>query len=458
MRGRPGVSLFPAPSPAYPAWLELWLKLEEAVLRPAPRCRRIGGLDLPAAPPRSELTRAWDAVLDLSEQGYCEGAWRLLYDGLPDSLALVGAVAKPAAPLLTIERSATLLASSYAAAGHSGLLSDGLALPFARALSLIERAIDRLAAGTSEESRTPARPAVRPSPLRMVAVGARLATRSIMRRLGGGRGQTQHWTIAWRRTRNGPALPTPEGFTTAAIDPDTAYADPFVITREGETYVFAEVLPYASRKGVIGWARLSDAGLSPFSVALERPYHVSYPFLLEYEGDLYMVPETGHSRAVELYRCVRFPDEWTLERTLMEGVQLKDVTLFEHDGRWWMFAAAPSHGGSSIDELFGWWAPSPFGPWTAHRLNPVKSDVRSARPAGRPIVRDGRLFRPGQDCEAGYGTGLVWCEIVALSPTEFRETPVARWKGADLGPYTGVHTYNGDDCFEVVDLKLTLKR
>ena len=40
--------------------------------------------------------------------------------------------------------------------------------------------------------------------------------------------------------------------------------------------------------------------------ALERDYHLSYPFIFEWESRLYMIPETTVTRQVELYLCTEF--------------------------------------------------------------------------------------------------------------------------------------------------------
>ncbi len=138
---------------------------------------------------------------------------------------------------------------------------------------------------------------------------------------------------------------------------------------------------------------------------------------------------------------------------MLEDLRIADATLLQHEGRWWLFASVAEHGGSSQDELFAWHGPAPFGPWTEHAQNPLVSDVRAGRPAGRFVRRKGRLYRPAQDSEAGYGAGLVWCEVLELTPQAYREREVARWRGGDFGPYTGVHTFSEAGGFEAIDLK-----
>jgi hypothetical protein len=46
---------------------------------------------------------------------------------------------------------------------------------------------------------------------------------------------------------------------------------------------------------------------------LEEPHHLSYPFVFEQDGQIWMIPESGAARNVSLYRAVEFPHRWTRE-------------------------------------------------------------------------------------------------------------------------------------------------
>ena len=89
--------------------------------------------------------------------------------------------------------------------------------------------------------------------------------------------------------------------------------------------------------------------------------HLSYPFVLEHEGEVWMVPETSAAGTIELYRAEAFPHRWTREAVLVEGVEASDATLVQHDGRWWMLATV-RHGGSFSDTLTAWSAERLTGP------------------------------------------------------------------------------------------------
>src|SRR5262249_39995780 len=129
-----------------------------------------------------------------------------------------------------------------------------------------------------------------------------------------------------------------------------------------------------------------------------------------------------------------------------------DPTLLRHEGRWYLFAAVAADG-ADPDELHVFWSDELRGPYRAHQLNPVVSDVCSARHAGR-ILRDGdRLLRPGQDCSRGYGSPLVLSEIRRLTPTEYAEAPAGRIEPAWDPAARGTHTIDHDGVLQVMDLK-----
>ena len=140
---------------------------------------------------------------------------------------------------------------------------------------------------------------------------------------------------------------------------------------------------------------------------------------------------------------------------MLEDIRLVDSTLFEHEGRLWLFATVPTPGGSDWDELFAWHAPALAGPWTAHARNPIKSDCRSARPGGRPLRIGPRLLRPAQRCERFYGEALVWLEIVTLTPDAFEEVEITEWRAEGPG-VTGPHTADLTTALRVVDYRVEL--
>jgi hypothetical protein len=231
------------------------------------------------------------------------------------------------------------------------------------------------------------------------------------------------------------------------------WADPFVLLEDGQHYVFFEELEYRRGKGHICVIRLDpDGSVSAAYKVLERPYHLSYPFLLRWQGELYMIPETGDQGTLEAYRCIRFPDRWEFHGYLMRDQPVYDATLLEWGGRWWLFAILT---GDPCDaDLHVFSAESPLSAsWTPHPGNPVVSDVTRSRPAGNLFVEDGRLYRPAQDSSRYYGYAVRVQEILTLTEQEYRErdaTSLVPWKPA----IAGVHHFTFAGGLTLIDAQI----
>jgi hypothetical protein len=285
------------------------------------------------------------------------------------------------------------------------------------------------------------------TPISIAKVGARIARRAVTKAL-----YLDQWSLAFRFSHDSAVPPDLARFTRIVPPKDRDWADPFAVERNGRYYVFFEELPYAAGKAHIAMLELDRSGRwsAPVRV-LERDYHLSYPFLVEHDGSLYMVPETGRNRTIEIYRCVDFPLEWRLERVLLDGLRCVDATLYRAADRWWMFANGAA-GESRVfdDELHLFYAERLLGEWRAHARNPVKSDARCARPAGSLFVRNGALYRPAQICVPRYGAGLSINRVLRLTPHEYAERQTERFlPGGDV---LGVHTVNRAGELTVVDL------
>lgn len=267
----------------------------------------------------------------------------------------------------------------------------------------------------------------------------------------------EQWFLAlrWRDgAADAAAIPAGlEGFTRILPPRDRYWADPFAIEKNGRYYVFFEELPFAAGKAHIAMIEVRRDGSHSEPVrVLERGYHLSYPFLVEHEGGLYMIPETAQNRTLEAYRCIEFPLRWRLEKVLLEGVRLVDATFHRAADRWWMFANAAA-GASRMfdDELHLFHAERLLGDWRPHRRNPVKSDARCARPAGRLYRANGALYRPAQICVPLYGAGLSINRVLRLTPHEYAERQVARVLPAGAQGILGVHTVSRAGDLTVVD-------
>jgi hypothetical protein len=233
---------------------------------------------------------------------------------------------------------------------------------------------------------------------------------------------------------------------------DRLWADPFPFYAGGAHYIFFEELPFAAGKAHISMVCVDREGRSSAPVrVLERDYHLSYPFLVVHRGVLYMIPESGQNRTVDLYRCVEFPDRWRLEKTLLQGMACFDATVHRERDRWWMFVNVAEDGAHPDDELHLFHADDLLGDWRPHPRNPIKSDVRCARPAGR-LYREGEaLIRPAQIGVPLYGSGISLNRVLRLSLQDYAEEEVGRIVPQAGDRVLGLHTLNRAGELSVID-------
>ncbi len=241
----------------------------------------------------------------------------------------------------------------------------------------------------------------------------------------------------------------------------TYVADPFMIRSGDDWHMFFEILPTEIEKGVIGLASSEDGKKWNYrQVVLDEPFHLSYPYVFEFEGQHYMVPESHQDRSVRLYKATDFPTRWEHVGNLLEGEEFVDCSPFHFQGRWWLFAGCGSLP-YRADMLRLFHAERLEGPWLEHPQSPVVSgNPMIARPGGRVVAWGDRLFRFTQDCHPRYGLRVRAFEIHELTTLTYRESPAAEepilkearqgWNSSGMH-HVDPHRMADGRCFACVD-------
>jgi hypothetical protein len=238
---------------------------------------------------------------------------------------------------------------------------------------------------------------------------------------------------------------------------DRFWSDPHIIHKGGKYYIFIEELLYKTYKGKICLIVMDEQGnYSQPKTIIERPYHLSYPFVFEWRGEYYLIPESWANKTIEVYKCTRFPDQWQFYKNLMENIQAVDATLFSYQGKWWLFANVMEIDGVlPNDELCLFYADNPLSSqWAAHPANPIVSDTTRARPAGRLFMRNGRILRPAQDCSKTYGYGIRINQIVRLNEQEYEEKEVEAIEPDWEKDIKAVHIFNRENRLTMIDARI----
>ncbi|MFZ4464285.1 MAG: glucosamine inositolphosphorylceramide transferase family protein [Bacteroidales bacterium] len=233
-------------------------------------------------------------------------------------------------------------------------------------------------------------------------------------------------------------------------DRNSYTADPFIIDFEGDTLVFFESYSYSIDRGHISMAKASEHFEKYYDV-LKSDLHFSFPSVFVYEKQLFMIPECFESNGIQLYQFDYQKYKMIFKQTLLDGIAAVDPILFKYGEYWWLFFTEKNQPST---HLYLWFSENMTGPFQPHFNNPVKSDIFSSRPAGMLFEKEGKLFRPAQDCSEAYGIGIVVSEVTELSTASFQEKEINRlspdknWK-----LHKGVHTFNQSLRYIALDAK-----
>ena len=288
-------------------------------------------------------------------------------------------------------------------------------------------------------------------------------------------GWKEIYTIALRPVPTAPGCdPLPalgEGdYIRLPEQPGTWYADPLLFHHEGKRWLFCEAFDMAAGKGDIAVIDLTDPRHpgKPRTVLTES-FHLSFPTVFEWNGDIWMIPETGTNHSLNLYRCKQFPDQWELAHSFSTGDQeladtiLLDIRpgglsllcsqvkaengLYTRYRRYDLRVDQQAEGGFALeeDETFG----------LEHRTYDL-----GTRNAG-PLFRwAGQTVRPAQvSTKVDYGVYLQF-----WSCRQEKETPLCAAMpanvtiaGLDPASVIGIHTYCRDEDIEVIDARYLAK-
>ncbi|MGY3440169.1 MULTISPECIES: glucosamine inositolphosphorylceramide transferase family protein [unclassified Bradyrhizobium] len=438
-----------------PAGLDALFELERIVLRKG----KAGGADRLKTIPERPRAGNPDVVVDFTAAERDPNCAARLYlrprfNGRAGEDAALAAILGGDLPVIEIvdERNGTVMDRGHPSAEIAAGLSGGLETVMTRTLSMLPpilsgapRLVPQLAAPTTGGT------APNPAPFVLRGVATSI-TKEIYRLCC----YAPHWHVGWRYAENADVWRTGDlsgpSWNVLGDPGNRFYADPFPVKWQGRTFVFFEDLEHRIGKGIISAVEFDGNGPvgKPLPV-LEEPWHLSYPFLIESDGELWMIPESTAHRDVPLYKCIRFPDKWERHSTLLSGLELADVTITRHNGLHYMFGAWRDGTGGYSDTLAIYYAEHLFGPWQPHAANPILMDRATTRPAGNFATVNGRLWRPVQNCSNGYGTALGLAEVLELSPTTYRQAVRHLLKPGPLWTGRKLHTLNRCGQLEVID-------
>lgn len=220
---------------------------------------------------------------------------------------------------------------------------------------------------------------------------------------------------------------------------DRFFADPFLWYRdEAHYYVLCEEMTFWEQKGIISLLKIKKdtVELVDKKTVIEEETHLSFPFCEENKE--YIIPESVLSGKCKKYY---FNDNHDLVKTEVifdEG--LIDTSFYiDQNGTEWMLTAKkfiPS------TELY-LYQKNQAGKYISVKGNPIESNNRTTRSAGRLFSCNGKLYRPVQDCFGRYGRQTKILEIYSIDDNGIKYKDAATFNSFENPPYNETfHTFN----------------
>ena len=201
-------------------------------------------------------------------------------------------------------------------------------------------------------------------------------------------------------------------------------ADPFVIKFDNRRTIFVEDYNFKTKKGKISAYDIKQEGYQEIGIALEEKFHLSYPFLIKSNQNLFMVPETHEANDIRMYKCIDFPLKWKLHKILVKNIRAVDNNIIKYGNKYWLFTNKDSSDvGDFASELHIFYADElDSTSWKSHPKNPVIFDSKKARNGGKILSDDDHLYRVFQKHDFDkYGASLGISKIKILTENEYQE-------------------------------------
>lgn len=242
--------------------------------------------------------------------------------------------------------------------------------------------------------------------------------------------------------------------STTINNPKNHYlADPFIISTDNNHFCFVEDFDYNKMRGSISLYQLKENQYIRHGTIISEEFHLSYPYIFNYDSKFYLVPESSKNKDIRLYEAVDFPYKWKFLKVIFSNIDAADTTIFQKDNLWWLFTNIdPLNSGDHDSELFIYYSNDPLSnDWHEHPKNPIICDASIARMGGILIESDS-IYRVSQKQKFNkYGVSSNIFKIIKLSTTDYIEELQHQVEPKFFKDLIGTHHLHGNNFVTVFD-------
>lgn len=203
-------------------------------------------------------------------------------------------------------------------------------------------------------------------------------------------------------------------------------ADPFLFVKDGELYLFYE-LQHWDDPGCIAMIKTRDLKTwAEPQIVLKEQFHLSFPYVFEDNGTIYMMPESQEDDSIRLYQANEDLTSFTYVRTLLKQERKNGINFCFNDshiyilgGKYYLFTSYQKDW-MYYQELF--MSDNLLnGTFVRHPQSPICVSNEFGRNGGSLIEYEDNLLRVTQDCHADYGDNSSLMKITKLDDNDYEE-------------------------------------
>lgn len=203
-------------------------------------------------------------------------------------------------------------------------------------------------------------------------------------------------------------------------------ADSFLFVKGEELFLFYE-LQHWDDPGCIAIIKTSDLHTwSEPIIVLREPFHLSFPYVFEDCGGIYMIPESQENDSIRLYQANEDLTAFKYVRTLLkqkrEGdihYNFNDSHIYQKEGTYYLFTSYQKDW-MYYQELY-LTHNLLNGEFVKHPMSPICISNEFGRNGGSLIKFEDKLLRVTQDCHEDYGDNISLMEVTQLNEQQYQE-------------------------------------